>query len=61
MLVIYENGTEVIVTTTKKEKKTKKDWFSDGSRKIKNYNRFEIKNTAVLVDEDGTIHWLDRS
>lgn len=52
MFVTYSNtnGSEVIITTTKKEKAMVKEWFAkDSGRDRDDYERYECSDTAVAV------------
>ncbi len=49
MIIIYQNETEVLVTTSKREKKFKKEWFVNGARSEVDYNRIEVADCGVQI------------
>lgn len=48
MLITYQGNGEVIITTSRREKKMLKDWFKDGDRDVDMYDRVEHKGSEAV-------------
>ena len=52
MLVVYNNGNEVLVCTSgKNEKKMLKDYFTNGGRSLNDYDRTVIKTVVEILSQ----------
>jgi len=50
MFIVYKDGNEVLVTTTKREEEMLKEWFAVGmGRLVDDYERQELNCTAVGI------------
>lgn len=55
MLITYHGNDEVIITTSRREKKMLKVWFKDGDRDVNLYDRVEHHKLDAAVSVESNL------